>query len=260
MDTTFDEVLPDGPDQFGQAQQVDGADAENLPFLDIDQYKDYRIPVKVDGQDLSIPLAEAVAGYQRQADYTRKTQELASQRQQLQEAAAIRAALEQDPKGTIDLLNRHYGISSQQADDQFGLGEFDVGSNDSWQDPVESRMRELDGRIRAFEEQQAQVQLQSTIQSLQNKYGDDFNPQEVVTAALQRGSADLEGVFKQIAFDRVVSRQREVSRQADDQRAAKQAAGIVSGGSSAAPASTDDVGPIKSISDAYFAAKRSMGG
>lgn len=256
MTDTFDGVLPDGPVEYGQAEQVDGAEAfEDLPFLDVDQYRDYRIPVKIDGEEITIPLAEAVAGYQRQADYTRKTQELASQRQQLQEAAAIRAALEQDPKGTIDLLARHYGITPQQAADEFGMDPF---GDDLIDDPVSSRMAELDKRIRAFEEQQAQAQLQTTIQSLQNKYGEDFDPREVVSAALQMGSTDLEGVFKQIAFDRLVQKQRASARQADPQRAAKQAAAVVSGGSSAG-AGGDEVGPIRSVADAYFAAKRMMG-
>lgn len=40
--------------------------------------------VKVDGQELQVPLAELLNGYQRQADYSRKTQALADERRQLQ--------------------------------------------------------------------------------------------------------------------------------------------------------------------------------
>lgn len=258
MTDTFDEVLPDGPDEFGQAEQVDGAEAhEDLPFLDIDQYKGYRIPVKVDGEEQAIPLAEAIAGYQRQADYTRKTQELAQQRQQLQEAAAIRAALEQDPQGTIDLLVRHYGLTPQQAAQQ--VADDPYGYEETWTDPVDARMAELDKRIRAFEEQQAQAQLQATIQTLQTKYGEDFNPQEVVSAALQMGSTDLEGVYKMIAFDRLAQRQQKSQAASQQQRAAKQAASVVSGGSTGG-STGNEVGPIRTISDAWAAAKRQHGG
>lgn len=40
--------------------------------------------IKIDGQDYPVTLGELKAGYQRQADYTRKTQTLAEERRQLQ--------------------------------------------------------------------------------------------------------------------------------------------------------------------------------
>ena len=85
--------------------------------LPVDQYADYVVPVKVDGEELQVPLSEALSGYQRQADYTRKTQELSEQRQQMEFASSIQSALERNPEATIDLLARHYGISRQQAVD-----------------------------------------------------------------------------------------------------------------------------------------------
>ena len=39
--------------------------------------------VKVDGEELEVSLDELVQGYSRQSDYTRKTQELASQRDEM---------------------------------------------------------------------------------------------------------------------------------------------------------------------------------
>lgn len=43
-----------------------------------------RHSIKLDGQDQGVSLGELKAGYQRQADYTRKTQSLADERRQLQ--------------------------------------------------------------------------------------------------------------------------------------------------------------------------------
>lgn len=40
--------------------------------------------VKVDGEEIEVPYKELVDGYQRQADYTRKTQELAVQRREIE--------------------------------------------------------------------------------------------------------------------------------------------------------------------------------
>jgi hypothetical protein len=45
--------------------------------------KDEKFKVKVDGEELEVSLDELLAGYQRQSDYTRKTQALAKEREQL---------------------------------------------------------------------------------------------------------------------------------------------------------------------------------
>ena len=50
--------------------------------------------VKVDGVEQRVNLEELQSGYQRQADYTRKTQELARERERLTQAEAIVQALE----------------------------------------------------------------------------------------------------------------------------------------------------------------------
>ncbi|QDP52170.1 MAG: putative scaffolding protein [Prokaryotic dsDNA virus sp.] len=43
-------------------------------------------PIKLDGEDMEITLDEALKGYQRQSDYTKKTQALADERKQLEAA------------------------------------------------------------------------------------------------------------------------------------------------------------------------------
>lgn len=48
----------------------------------------YKVKVKVNGVETEIPFAELRNGYQRQADYTTKTQELADQRKEVQSQAA----------------------------------------------------------------------------------------------------------------------------------------------------------------------------
>jgi len=87
-----------------------------------------------------------------------------------------------------------------------------------------------------------------------------------VTAALRTGSTDLEGTYKQIAFDRLMAKQ-ELERAAfQKQQAAetaivesKRAASVVSGGASATASTTNDsFEPITSIAEAWAAAKRSL--
>jgi len=232
----------------------------DTPVLDVQEYSDYRVPVKLDGEELQIPLSEAIAGYQRQADYTRKTQELSQQRQQFEFASALEAALQRDPASTIDLLSRHYGMSRQAVTEM-------IDGDESFEDldPVEQRYRELDNRIASFEEYQSQQQVETEVARLQAKY-QDFNVQEVVTAALRLGNTDLEGTYKQIAFDRMMAKQQLERQAAEHKSQAEQAvmdskrqAAVVSGGASATASTTSEsFEPARSVSEAWAAAKRQM--
>jgi hypothetical protein len=231
------------------------------PILSIDEYSTHKVPVKIDGEEQYIPLTEAISGYQRQADYTRKTQELAQQREQMQFASALQTALDRDPAATIDLLSRHYGISRQAASDMMdGM----MGEPEDL-DPVEARYRELDGRLAQFEEYQAQQQIEREISRLQDKYP-DFDPSEVVTTALRLDTTDLEAVYKQIAFDKIMKQvelrqQAQATHAAQEQQVvdAKRQAAVVAGGSSASGAAVvPQAEPIRSVRDAWAAAKQQL--
>ena len=66
----------------GDGQTTDQpAYEEPKNYLDVDEVADRYVRVRVDGQDVEVPVREALQGYSRTADYTRKTQELAAQRQ-----------------------------------------------------------------------------------------------------------------------------------------------------------------------------------
>jgi len=257
-------------DEVTQAQPVETSgspvsesvtEAPDTPVLSVEEYSDYRVPVKLDGEELQVPLSEAIAGYQRQADYTRKTQELAQQREQFQFASALQTALETDPAATIDLLSKHYGISRQAAAEMVADGEdFEM------LDPVEQRYRELDKRIATFEDFQTQQKVEAEVQRLQSKY-QDFNIQEVITTALRLGSTDLEGTYKQLAFDKMMSKM-ELERKATEHKTAaeqavveaKRQASVVSGGASATATTTNEsFEPITSVREAWEAAKRQYG-
>ena len=101
----------------GQVEDLGGEAAEQSEpdYFDWNEYGDKRVKLPVAGEEIEVPLSEALAGYQRQADYTRKTQELSQQRQQVQFAAAIQQALDNDPANTIRLLQEHYGINDAAA-------------------------------------------------------------------------------------------------------------------------------------------------
>jgi len=249
---TVDPIEFDGQVEGGEETSLEEYTPE---YLDVDSYADKYVKLQLDGEELEVPLKEAVSGYQRQADYTRKTQQLAEERKNVQFAQAIQQALDNDPLATIELLKNHYGLDQQESFEE----------DDIWADPMEKQYKQLERRLASFEEQQAMNELERTIGGLQQKYGDDFDANEVVSAALAQGTTNLEAVYKQMAFDKLYSReqaQRELqARKAQQEQKvvqAKRSSGIVAGGSSAQGSSPDSA-PITSLRDAFAAAKSQLG-
>lgn len=87
-----------------------------------------------------------------------------------------------------------------------------------------------------------------------------------MSQALATGNTNLEAVYKQIAYDRLVARVQAAERLATDRTAqeqavldAKRGAGMVAGGSGAAGEGQSESAPIRSVSDAWAAAKREFG-
>ena len=243
--TEIDPILENGQvEELGEAGVIEEQD-----FFDYTEVGDKYVKLQVDGEEVSVPIKEALAGYQRQADYTRKTQELSEQRKQVQYASALQEALQSDPAATLQLLQQQYGMQVQP-------------ETDEWVDPAELQFRSLEQRIAAFEQSKAMDELQRTIESLQSKYGEDFSPDEVVATALARGSNDLEAIFKQITFDKVYSKASESSKKLADEQArvqAKRSATIVSAGTSSKGGSPATTIQPKTVFEAFEQAKKGLG-
>ena len=180
----------------------------------------------------------------------------------MQFAQTLQQALESNPQQTLEVLSRHYGVAEAQrmvaeAQDAPEVPQFD--------DPLEQRIWEAEQRIQSYEQERANEPLQKEIVRLQNTY-EDFDPQEVVRAALNAGTTNLEAVYKQIAYDRLIQKVRageQANQIVQDQNQqvvdAKREAGFVEGGASANGPSDVPVGKIGSIHDAWALAKNQMG-
>lgn len=86
-------------EQEAQASEPEPQQAEQEPVeqeAEASAEDDPLVTVKIDGKEVEVPLSELKNGYQRQADYTRKTMEVSEQRKaaeaQLQQARAEREA------------------------------------------------------------------------------------------------------------------------------------------------------------------------
>ena len=258
-DNTVDSAI-EAPiaEAIGQAEvstEIGEAPVVAQDYFTWDEYADRPVKLNIAGEEIDVPLKEALAGYQRQADYTRKTQELSEQRKQVQFGSALQEALQNDPKSTLELLKQHYGLEEQQSsEDELSL------------DPVEKQYRQLESRMKAFEQQKALNDLEKTVESLSRKYGDAFDADEVIAKALATGNSNLEAVYKQTAFDRIfeqnVTANQVKAKKADDEKAivqAKRDATVVSKGASAKSADVSSK-PVTTFREAFELAKRQLNG
>lgn len=104
------------------------------------------VTVKIDGKDVEVPLSELKNGYQRQADYTRKTMEAADTRKA---AEAERAQLQQERQAYAQNLQR------LQAQDEAALQQ---QQNIDWQALIDSDPVEYLKQQRTAQERHARLQ------------------------------------------------------------------------------------------------------
>lgn len=272
-DPAYGGQVPDGQptDQQQEPEYTEKA------YLDVDDVADRYVRVKVDGVDEEVPLREALSGYSRQADYTRKTQELAQQRQQAEYALAVQRALQAEPAETLRLLSRQYGVNFEQSPPPTGREQpsYDDGYDSSpYADPIEARLNQQQQMIEQMMSQQAQRQADETLRAaiggLQQRYQlDEATVREVVGTALQArmGPESFDMIYKNIAFDRAQSARAQAQAQRQAQEAQRGARGavasqLIGNGSSANGAGGQLPGPPDgrlSLSEAYDLAERELG-
>ena len=85
-----DQVMPseaevDEDDNYESSEAEVEEEDEAIDDVDEDDYEEQEVyTVKVNGQEVEVTLEEALSGYQRDADYTQKTQQLSADRKQLE--------------------------------------------------------------------------------------------------------------------------------------------------------------------------------
>jgi hypothetical protein len=214
-------------------------------YVEVDDPDNRYVRVKVAGEDVEVPYSEAVRGYSREADYTRKAQEVAAQRQEAELGLRIQQALATDPQTTLRLLAERYAAQNPAAP-KAPEPEFD--------DPLERQLHEERQARMSLEERinqrEADEQLSRTIDGLRTQYGaNDEDLRAAVNLAYQSnlGIEQLPMIYKTMAFDRIQANVRAYQAQQaaeaakNQQRtAAKQAAGqVISNGNTGATNLTD---------------------
>jgi hypothetical protein len=180
---------------------------ESEPQTDLDATPRYT--VKVDGQDVEVTLEEALKGYSRTQDYTRKTQQVADERKQVetlkaQELAAL-AAERQQLKAELDRVQEAVKAFTPSEPDwelrklqvpaeQLAQEVADWQRNQKILKGIEARRAELNAKAEAEGQAQLQRDLAAEHEKLQAAIPDFADPekaakvrQEIVEYAVSMG-------------------------------------------------------------------------
>ena len=207
--------------------------------------------VTVDGEQSEVTLSELRDGYQRQADYTRKTQELASERGRLQQAEAIVNSLEADPAGTLEALGNAFGVERTAGEP--------TGPVDPWDepDPNEQRIASLEARLANQDRLQRRQQVEKQVDQLKEIYG-DFDAPQLYQHALTHKIGNLEAALTHMRYNDVAAKASKLEQDKERTEAKRDASVVEPSGSKQAGSTAEPVKVVSSIREAFMDAKRSL--
>jgi hypothetical protein len=235
------------PDLAENSQEVETAEPEASPPGQL-------FPVTINGEVYEVSLEEALQGYQRQADYTRKTQELAEQREELSYAERIAEALESDPERTIRALEAAYGLEGAKQ----VVAEAQEPSEPV--DPEEARIGRIESFIEAQEMRAFEAQVKAELADVREMFSVKFDDTEVLAYAAEHGIPSATEAAKAFLVDRIASqaKRQQADRQAQN---AKSTAPPVAGGHGVAGGAVQSGGvvPPTTIDAAFDLAAASLG-
>jgi hypothetical protein len=238
------------PEENMEATEPAVADNFELPITDPTGTSGYTI--KVDGEQQQVSLEELQSGYQRQADYTRKSQELASERQRLQQAETIVSALEADPHGTLAALGNALGVEDTPVprDD-----------TSSWEDedPTAQRVAHLEAQVARQAQTHRKQALDKEVSRLKGQYG-NFDEQVLFKHALDNKIANLEAAYTHMNFNGLAGYAGKLQRDQETLEA-KRGGAPVEGGKTVQQGAVVDGSPKKvtSLREAFALAKQELG-
>ena len=161
-----------------------------------------------------VTIKQLVEGNLRQADYTRKTQELAAQRGDSEDAIAFHQAFTEDPMGFAAALAARAGLIDENAQPVKRVEAAKFQTQEEVEAEIERRVEERvqeDPRIRDSEIAAARVRVNAVFDGLETEFGvslDAKQRQAIIDEAARRGTGDVELVFKSNLYDAQKRRQR----------------------------------------------------
>lgn len=167
------EAANDAPDEVEQASSEDDSapegeaeeaetedDAQDEPDEDNSLYT-----VVVDGKEQKVTLQEALAGYQRQSDYTRKTQEVAERSKTIQAQEQHIAAMRSQYENSINMLAQEMQRYLPQEPDWERLHQ-----DDPINFPIiEKQWRDYKANVSAVQQEQARLTQEMSHREMQQR-------------------------------------------------------------------------------------------
>lgn len=173
-----------GVGEIGETGNTPG-DGISDDVFDYSAYGDKLVEVVVDGETIKVPLKDAIGGFMRQSDYTRKTQQLAEDRKLAEWGREMQRAFEVDPLGTLQALNDAFGYRQQAPQ-----GEEDI---DPELAPIIQQNQVMSAELRRVQAQMAQIEqdrvlseVRAEMADVKARYG-DFDASKVLGLAAERG-------------------------------------------------------------------------
>ena len=207
--------------------------------------------IKVDGVEEQVSLDELRDGYQRQSDYTRKTQELASERGRLQQAEAIVNSLEADPAGTLEALGNAFGVERTTGASPDPVDPWDEP------DPSEQRIASLEARLEQQDRVHRRQQVEKQVEQLKGTHG-DFDAPALYQHALTHKIGNLEAALAHMRYDTVTAKVSKLEQDQERTEAKRGASVVEPSGSKQAGSTSEPVKAVSSIREAFMDAKRSL--
>ena len=233
---------------------MDSAYAEDPDSLidEVPQEPGETYTIKVDGGAEQVSLEELQNGYQRHSDYTRKTQEVAAERERLRQAEQIVSALESNPEETLKTLAQSFELElGGQPSSSDGYSDWDD------EDPTQQKIAALERRLEQSEAKQRQEAIERQVSELQEAYG-DFDSRELMNHALKHKIPNLEAAYTHWRFNEVKSTADKLSKEQEIVTKKREAAVVEPGGST--QTGTDTKAPTipTSIREAFAQAKEQL--
>ena len=232
---------------------------------------------------------ELKKGYLRQADYTRKTQEIAEQRRQLQgldpeflsQAQLYQQAIQQDPRLALSLLEQQADQIRSVLGEGQGRGQgYPAGAEPPSADPalptdwtenehylwqqnqaLQARLQQLEQGYEAVQRQSFETRAQAELRQIKEEFGVElqgFDALKLQQEAIGRGMS-LHELYVSKNYKRLVEDAARKARDEAAQVVARKAAAAPPGTGLQARASPSEAAAISSIDDAIAYAMRRHG-
>lgn len=158
----------------------------------VEQPTDDKVHIEGLGDFTIDELKEFRNGYLRQSDYTRKTQELARQREEAQDALELYNYLRENPQMVNALMQMDNGANQQVIQRAT---------------PEASMMQQIIHTQKAME-------IEMKLNELKGKYGNDIDEVALFQKANQLKTNDLEFVYKALQYDNLLAERQQAEQNA----------------------------------------------